>query len=425
MGALDHLKNKRSVRPKEIDGSIEEFAAAVDLNHNKWKYTSGVISFRDQENPTDEQKRIILKTFKAVYFAGLDPESIPHAFVEHRDKGNLEIHFLVSRMATDGKSFNMNPPGKKSFEITKAFQAVVNHKMNYAQIVENPFKAHLSKFEHQYPSQSQVRIKTSLADSLSKGIMQGKINNRSELINNLESVGIEITRKGQDYLSVKFPNTEKAVRLKGPMFDSKADYKALKILFANESKRLTEDQYSKNIVKLNELADERSAFNRERHKPRELKARTYLNKRQFNQSPDMASMDIKSNKPVEISNEFFDTLKTAPAKSEKSTHIETTKSNIQAVKSTFSSKDDNGPSSPTSASNSGNLESLESQVVELDNQAIGLNAKLNQAKTETEKSNIRQKLAELLHKKMMLNVKIQMEKIRAASKSSPNKPRGP
>ena len=63
MGKLDHLKNERSVKPKEIGGSIEEFAAAVDFNHNKCKYTSGVISFRDKENPTDAQKEIILKAF--------------------------------------------------------------------------------------------------------------------------------------------------------------------------------------------------------------------------------------------------------------------------------------------------------------------------------------------------------------------------
>ena len=425
MGKLDHLKNERSVKPKEIGGSIEEFAAAVDFNHNKWKYTSGVISFRDKENPTDAQKEIILKAFKRVYFAGLDPENIPHVFVEHRDKGNLEIHFLVSRMTTDGKSFNMNPPGRKSFELTKAFQAAINHKMDYDQVVENPFKAHLSKFEKQYPSKSNSKIKESLASSLSKGIVQGKINNRNELINTLESVGVKITRKGQGYLSIKFPNTEKAIRLKGPMFESNADYKALKEIFKSEAKTLTEEQYSKNIDKLRELIGERSAFNQEIHKPRRLKARIYLDKKQLNQFPDMESMGFKSSKSVEMPNEIFDKLTNISNKPEKSTNIEAIQSNIQAVKSTFSSNNSNESPSSAISSNSSNTESLESQVVELDNQAAGLNAKLNQAKTETEKSSIRQKLAGLLHKKTMLNIKIQMEKIRAASKSSPNKPRGP
>lgn len=64
-------------------------------------------------------------------------------------------------------------------------------------------------------------------------------------------------------------------------------------------------------------------------------------------------------------------------------------------------------------------------MIELDNQAAGLNAKLNQAKTESEKSNIRQKLAELLYKKTILNAKIQMEKMRTASKNGSIKPRGP
>lgn len=425
MGKLDHLNNERSVKPKEIGGSIEEFAAAVDFNHNKWKYTSGVISFRDKENPTDAQKEIILKAFKRVYFAGLDPENIPHVFVEHRDKGNLEIHFLVSRMTTDGKSFNMNPPGRKSFELTKAFQAAINHKMDYDQVVENPFKAHLSKFENQYPSKSNSKIKECLASSLSKGIIQGKINNRNELINTLESVGVKITRKGQDYLSIKFPNTEKAIRLKGSMFEYNADYKALKEIFKSEAKTLTEKQYSKNIDKLRELIGERASFNQERHKPRRLKARIYQDKKHFNQFPDIESMGITTNKPIEIPNDVFDKLTNIASKPEQSTNIETIKSNIQAVKSIFSSNSENSPSTSTSSTNSSNTESLESQVIELDNQAVGLNAKLNQAKTETEKSSIRQKLAELLHKKTMLNIKIQMEKIRAASKSSPNKPRGP
>ncbi len=107
---------------------------------------------------------------------------------------------------------------------------------------------------------------------------------------------------------------------------------------------------------------------------------------------------------------MFDKLTNVSNKPEKSTNIEAIQSNIQAVKSTFSNNNSNESSSPTSSTNSGNLESLESQVIELDNQAAGLNAKLKQVKTETEKSSIRQKLAGLLHKKTMLNIKIQMEK---------------
>ena len=104
---------------------------------------------------------------------------------------------------------------------------------------------------------------------------------------------------------------------------------------------------------------------------------------------------------------MFDKLTHIASKPEQSTNIESIKSNIQAVKSTFSSSSENSPSTPTSSTNSTNTESLESQVIELDNQAVGLNAKLNQAKTESEKSNIRQKLAELLYKKTILNAKIQ------------------
>ena len=113
-----------------IDGSIEAFQTSVEFNPNKWKYTSGVIAFRDNENPSNEEKKQIIKNFKATYFAGMPEDSIPCAFIEHRDKGNLEIHFLASRMTTNFKSFNMNPPGQKAFELTKSFQSIVNEKHN-------------------------------------------------------------------------------------------------------------------------------------------------------------------------------------------------------------------------------------------------------------------------------------------------------
>ena len=63
LGVLDHEKNERSVKPKVIDGSIEAFQISVEFNPNKWKYTSGVIAFRDNENPSNEEKKQIIKNF--------------------------------------------------------------------------------------------------------------------------------------------------------------------------------------------------------------------------------------------------------------------------------------------------------------------------------------------------------------------------
>lgn len=71
-------------------------------------------------------------------------------------------------------------------------------------------------------------------------------------------------------------------------------------------------------------------------------------------------MGITANKPIEIPNDMFDKLTNIASKPEQSTNIEAIKSNIQAVKSTFSSSSENSPSTPTSSTNSTNTESLES-----------------------------------------------------------------
>ena len=245
LGVLDHEKNERSVKPKVIDGSIEAFQTSVEFNLNKWKYTSGVIAFRDNENPSNEEKKQIIKNFKATYFAGMPEDTIPCAFIEHRDKGNLEIHFLVSRMTTNFKSFNMNPPGQKAFELTKSFQSLVNHKFGYDQVIEDPLKAHLTKFEKIFPDESKAKIKESLAEKLSIGIHKGKIKNRNELISTLEKVGGKITRVGQDYLSVKFPKLEKSIRLKGPLFSKNADYSKILLDAKNQQSKLSDIDFSK------------------------------------------------------------------------------------------------------------------------------------------------------------------------------------
>ncbi len=50
---------------------------------------------------------------------------------------------------------------------------------------------------------------------------QGQLKNREHLIELLQSNSIEVTRKGKDYLSIKLPDSKKAKKFKGSIYDEK------------------------------------------------------------------------------------------------------------------------------------------------------------------------------------------------------------
>jgi Relaxase/Mobilisation nuclease domain len=111
----------------------------IDNTSRKEKYTSGVISFREGEDLTNEQKLDLINHFQKTFAPFKDQERINFLWVEHRDKGRLEMHFLCPK--TDlktSKAFNISPPGKKNQDFYKHFTRLENAKYKFKQIDEKP-----------------------------------------------------------------------------------------------------------------------------------------------------------------------------------------------------------------------------------------------------------------------------------------------
>ncbi len=258
--------NERDPAPKVIFGDVQSTAAFIDMNNNKQKYTSGVISFRDSENPTEKEMMNILKDFYANFAPGMALDRINLLAVLHQDKGNKEIHIVIPRLDLKTmKSFNIAPPGPLHQKQVKDFSAIWNDKLGYQQVVENPLKVVLSKFDY-YSDKKNGRkaIKSKLGELLYKGVADGKLNNRNDLISAIERTGSEITRKGKNYISVKFKGQSKAIRFKGPAFSEDVDYQ--KLMKEPRPTVLNEDQKQVILNRLNSAVNARLAFNQSRYK---------------------------------------------------------------------------------------------------------------------------------------------------------------
>lgn len=260
-GPIDYLLGKdmngkkRDPEPAILSGSKEAVAFLIDNNHRQQKYTSGVIAFRDNERPTAKELNELLKDFRQTFLPNLDEDKAPMLFVRHLEKGNLEIHFLVAKQTSTGKALNISPPGPASQKLFSDFQKIQNDKLGFKQVVPNFLKSQFDTFE-------KHSRKAKMGDYIVNKVKNNELHTYSDLLRHLEQdLKIKVTRRGKDFISVKFPNREKAVRLKGPAFTPGADLRQLLKQSDSSKEALTQTQREQIQKSLENGIKQRAAYN--------------------------------------------------------------------------------------------------------------------------------------------------------------------
>lgn len=271
----DHEGKKRSVMPEILFGDPDTFTAIANATKRQHKYTSGVIAFRDHETITPDQVSTLIETFRATFLPGLKvDENFADFWVMHREKGNVELHFLVANTElTTGTQLNIHPPGEKNIQFFNAFVSVVNDTFGFAQVVADPLKISLKPFEAKSPNgKKDKRAKEDFAKVLHTEIVGGFVKDRNQLIGYLKRHGVEVPTIGADFITVRLPGAKKNTRLKGPLFTKGSDYAVL-VAEHHQSKTpkfLTPSEAQEQKDKLIAGIEARTAFNQRRyltHKP--------------------------------------------------------------------------------------------------------------------------------------------------------------
>ncbi|OQS22714.1 relaxase/mobilization nuclease domain-containing protein [Chromobacterium violaceum] len=266
----DHLANRRAVLPEILYGDPESFVAIANATDRKHKYTSGVIALRDTETLSDRQIDEVIKSFRSAFLPGLEADkNYADFWVAHRDKGNLELHFLYANTElSSGSQLNIHPPGDKNIQFFNTFVSVTNDALGFAQVVPDPLKIALKPFEAKSPKGADSRnAKSDIAAKLHTNILNGRIKDRNQLIGFLAKNDVQVAMVTDDYITVKLPGTEKNKRLKGSLFHKHSDYQDL--IDQHEKSKipkfLTPDESQAQQAKLAQFIKERSDFNHKRY----------------------------------------------------------------------------------------------------------------------------------------------------------------
>ncbi len=222
---FDSRKNRREVKPVVVKGDAFRTRSLDSLCPEKWTSlsTSGAIAFRDKEEITQEKKLELIDQFERTFLGNMR-DRVNILWIEHRDKGNLELHFVINKIdLITGKYFNPFPPGhipKKD-----AFVKLKNDEYGFEQVEQkNPFKTSFTEDERKALLSSSHNFKSldkkAEIDKVVKNLIVSKqVKNQDELIKWFKDNGFKLSRTTEKSISIEIEGGRN-IRLKGGMYES-------------------------------------------------------------------------------------------------------------------------------------------------------------------------------------------------------------
>ena len=284
--AAKYLLGERDAagKPREgvevLRGDPNEVAAMADSLEFEHRYTSGVIAWAPEDQPTDEQIGAVLDAFEDTAWAGLEPDRYSWAAVLHRERGGGgHVHVLAARCDLEtGRSLNIAPPGwEKTFgPLRDAF----NHEHGWAR-PDDPARARVEQPGHRaYVEAARLRAglrleaspRDLIRDYLLQRVEHGMVRNRADIVSALREAGLEVPRQGKNYLTALDPETGDRWRLKGGLYGENFDRERLDRAASEEAGERTKgdrgvdrERARKARRELAARREERAAYNRARY----------------------------------------------------------------------------------------------------------------------------------------------------------------
>ena len=232
--AVDYLVGEHAAAGRQragvevLRGNPDDVAAVADPLEFGRRYTSVVIAWAPDDQPTDAQIRAVLDEFEKTAWAGLEPDRYAWTVVLHREPGGAGSTCTSSPHGATwktGRSLNIAPPGwQKTFDpLRDAF----NHEHGWSR-PDDPARARAQQPGHRaYLEASKLRAgleheadpRALIRDYLVQRVEHGAVQGRADVVSALEDAGFEVPRQGRNYVTARDPDSGKRWRLKGALYE--------------------------------------------------------------------------------------------------------------------------------------------------------------------------------------------------------------
>ena len=231
-GAADYLMDFRDHKGRErpgvkvLRGNPGFVGNVIDSLPFEHRFTSAVIAWAPDDQPTPDQINRVLDSFEQHAWAGLEPDRYAWAAVRHdghagdgKDaKKGVHVHILAARVDLEtGKSLNIAPPGWQKYFVS--WCNVVNSKYGWAR-PDDPGRRVPVQLGHGAGPGAQQKLR--ITEDLLERIQAGHINSRQDVVNALRQYG-EIARTEKNYVSLTPNNGGRNLRLRGVIYEEDFD----------------------------------------------------------------------------------------------------------------------------------------------------------------------------------------------------------
>lgn len=217
-GPVDYLLGKDRNRQGAIvlQGKPEEVRELIDASPYAKKYTSGVLSFAEKDLLPGQREKL-MASFERVLMPGLDKDQYSVLWVEHRDKGRLELNFLIPN--TELLTGRRLQPYYDRADRPRidAWQTIVNGRLR----LHDP-NAPENRRALVTPS-ALPETKQAASEAITAGLLSlaasGELKTREDVTAALVQAGFTVARTTKTSISIADPDGGRNIRLRGALYE--------------------------------------------------------------------------------------------------------------------------------------------------------------------------------------------------------------
>jgi len=217
--SIDYLLNEREVEgtAKVLQGDPKLTRDIIKSINRKQKTTFGVMSF-EEKNIDEALKYKLMEDLEKTLLPGMSKDEYNILWVEHTDKDRLELNFIIPKTHLPTDKALQPYYHKQDLPRLDKLQRIMNlendftdpHDPSKARTLEtNTKEIHLSKNYEE------------LDKTLHKLASEQKIQNREQMVELLIKNDFKVTRTTENSISIKMPDSKKAKRFKGSIYNER------------------------------------------------------------------------------------------------------------------------------------------------------------------------------------------------------------
>lgn len=214
--SIDYLLNERKSKgtARLLQGDEQLTRDIINSLNFKQKTTVGCLSF-EEKNISDDMKYQLMQDFEKHLLPGME-NRYNILWVEHIDKGRLELNFVIPKIDLESQK-SLNPYYHKAdLKRVELWQDLTNLENSFTN-PKDPAKART--LETNSKELHLSKDYETLDKTLHELVNAGALESRADIIELLQKNNIEVTRTGADYLAIKLPESKKAKRFKGEIYN--------------------------------------------------------------------------------------------------------------------------------------------------------------------------------------------------------------